>query len=129
MTEEDELSKLKVVETAQDGQGVKDGTGHQPEVETLPASLPAPVAGLPSAHIVHSDVLVNELNNRMHQFESGLAALQGELEGIEAVYQKDAEERRVKHEQEKADLMRRIQDFQRGIAILSGGLDASEVNK
>ena len=79
---------------------------------------------LPSPNIQHSSVLENELTNRLHQFESGKIALQGELEGAEQTYRKEADERAAKHEEAKGDLLRRIADMDLGIQMLSAGLDA-----
>lgn len=87
---------------------------------------PQQAISLPSPNIEHSATLENELQGRLHQFKSGIIALQGELEGQEQAFQAEAKERKDKHEAAKADLTRRIGDLQKGERMLSAALDVAD---
>jgi len=88
----------------------------------------AAVQSLPSANIQHASVLANELTNRMHQFDSGIIALQGELEGQQEQHERAMKDVEDRHLLSKADLLRRIGDLQKGKKMLSAALDAAEEN-
>jgi hypothetical protein len=97
-----------------------------PEPSQVPSDIETASVSLPSAHVVHSDVLTNMMHNRLHEFESGLVALQGEMEGQQQAHDKQVQELADKHTSSKADLLRRIDDLNKGKRMLSAALDAAE---
>lgn len=95
-------------------------------VESQELTTTTPELSLPSANLVHSITLTNELQNRHHQFQSGLSALEGEMEGQEQAYQKAAKDTKDKHEESKADLLRRIDDLKKGARMIAAALDVGD---
>lgn len=111
-----------------------DGHNGSGVVTLIPAEKPAPdhvsvpamtVTSLPSPNLEHSAVWHNEISNRLQGFESGIVALQGEMEGQQRSYEDAAAELSAKHETAKADLLRRIADMRKGKAICEAALDKS----
>lgn len=102
----------------------------------LVTSDPIPTE-LASPHISHADVYKSEGHNRMHGFETGIAALSGELEGQENAYVAARDKRRAEfdraeneaaeaHVSAKADLLRRIDDLTLGKRMAAAALDVYE---
>lgn len=101
----------------------------------MTAASAVPSTPLPSGNISHAVVFGNELQNRIHGFESGIIALQGELEGSQVTFDADIAElnqkiaeRTEKRTAEKADLLRRIDDLQRAKRMATAALDAGDVS-
>ncbi len=86
-------------------------------------SSPELVPSLPSANLVHSSVLENELTGRLHQFDSGIIALQAEIEGQQTAHEKQVADIKDKHETTKRSLLDRIGDLQKGKRMLEAALD------
>lgn len=99
-----------------------------PKIVTLDAKAnktsTSAAVSLPSPHIDHSAVFENEMQNRLHQFNSGIIALQSEVEGQETAHQKAIAELTKKHDEAKADLVRRIANLERGKLAVSAALDS-----
>lgn len=79
---------------------------------------------LPSPHVSHSEILVNEMTNRLHQFRSAIIAIQGQIEGEQKAHEAAVKELTDKHNASKADLLRRLSDLQRGEKAVNRSLDA-----
>lgn len=54
-------------------------------------------ASLPSMHIDHSAVFVNELSTRLAGFDSGIAAIVADMDGQQRQYEAEAAERAKAH--------------------------------
>lgn len=67
-------------------------------------------ASLPSPHIDHSSVFVNELDGRLMGFDSGIMAIETELSGMKIAFEEESEERTKKYEAEKAESARKYDD-------------------
>lgn len=81
------------------------------------------IASLPSPNIEHASVFENQMQNSLHGFESGIIALQGELEGQQRAFEASQVEAAKKHETAKADLLRRIGDLETAKRMASAALD------
>lgn len=79
---------------------------------------------LPSANVAHATVYENETQLRLSGFESGIIALQAELEGQEAHYRESVDELTDKHNKAKTELLKRIEDLQTGKRMAAAALDA-----
>ncbi len=106
----------------------------KPHLVTTDNPVPTELA---SPHISHADVYKSEGHNRMHAFETGIAALNGELEGQETAYQIARDKRQkefdaannvaeTEHIQSKTDLLRRIDDMTLGKRMAAAALDVYE---
>jgi hypothetical protein len=93
-------------------------------VTSLAAALPITAALLPSEHISHAMVFENELQNRLHAFESAISALEGELDGIDAKYRDEIADLTQRRDKANLDLMRRIEDVRTGKRMAIAALDA-----
>lgn len=82
---------------------------------------------LPSPNIIHSAVLVSELENRRHQFETMIIAMQGERQGQIEAYNRDRAELDGKHAVSLEDLDRRLADLSRGHDILEAAIDKAQM--
>lgn len=98
-------NKLKVVESQ--------------ELTTTPQTI-----SLPSGNVEHAAVYENETQIRLSGFESGIIALQAELEGQESRFNEEVGELTTKHNKAKAELLKRIEDLQTGKRMASAALDA-----
>lgn len=89
----------------------------------------------PSAHTTHAVVYENETKLRLAAFESGIVTLTGEMESRNEEFGDKIETLKIEFEQatakltqefnaEKADLLRRINDMQRGKRMACAALDA-----
>lgn len=98
---------------------------------------PTSPMSLPSGNIVHADVYRDETNNRLAGFERGVIALTGEIEGQQETY--DAEVNRLRqecedavsrlttsHDTAKRDLLRRLDDMNKGKRMAAAALDAGD---
>jgi hypothetical protein len=112
--------KLRVVDTDEPGDGVNTLEGGGAEGQAVGTIQPL---GLPSPNIKHSDVFENQMNNSLHGFTSGVVALQGEMEGQEAAFQKAVADLTDKHNTAKADLLRRIGDLETARRMAAAALD------
>lgn len=93
----------------------------QPEgaAETTELSLKAQMLdsmSLPSEHLDHTATFANELTNRIHGFESGVAALEGVLAGKQTAW-----------DTEKAELVRRIDNLKTALRMAKSGVAAKDV--
>lgn len=74
-------------------------------------------ASLPSQHIDHSANFANELDARLLGFQSALMAVEADMEGMQAKYEKDAAEAAQKHSTEMASRERLKRDINRSKAM------------
>lgn len=65
---------------------------------------------LPSPHIDHASVFVNELDARLFVFDSGIMALETELSGMEIVFDQENTERDKKHADATAESAKKYDD-------------------
>ena len=91
---------------------------------SLAAALPLTAPLLPSEHISHAVVFENELQNRLHAFESAISALEGELDGLDAKYREEVADLTQRRDKASIDLMRRIEDIRTGKRMALAALDA-----
>lgn len=72
---------------------------------------------LPSMHISHSAVFVNELDARIMGFDSGIIAVAADMEGMQREYEREQAERAKRHAEdiEKRHALKR--DLERGRAM------------
>lgn len=104
-------------------------------------NVPAPLVDLPTnQHIDHANVYQSETLTRLSGFDSGITALQGEMEGQQEAHSVAMEKLKVEYERQtaalttehnakKGDLLRRIGDLQLGKAMAEAALDAWNVGK
>lgn len=111
------------------------GKNHPAMIEGTATSLPSADLSLPSPHIEHAVTFESEMQNRLHGFQSGIVALQGELDGQQQAFDKDAAERQAefdraaserlaRHAVARSDLERRIGDLQVGADMAKAALAA-----
>lgn len=74
-------------------------------------------ASLPSMHINHAAVFLNELDTRIMGFDSGIAAVVADMEGMQKAYEREQAELATKHaeEIERRHILKR--DLERGRAM------------
>lgn len=100
----------------------------------LPASNP-----IPSLWLNHSEILANELRVRVAGLESGIVTISGELDGMQAAYDRDVAEKTRRHERDIADLTktherdkgereRLLADLKRGKAAAEAALATLEAS-
>lgn len=77
----------------------------------------APAAQLPSQHVDHSAAFANELDARLFGFQSALAAVEADMDGMQTKYEKDATEASQKHATEMASRERLQRDIKRSQAM------------
>lgn len=83
------------------------------EPKTIEHADPAKTS-LPSAHIDHSAVFCNEISARIAGFDNGIAALVADMDGMQAVYEKDCAERAAAHALAIETRHRLKRDLERG---------------
>lgn len=112
----------------------------KPDLVLVPTDanpIPPTPDAMPSAHTNHADTYLNETKLRLSGFESGIVTLTGEMESRHSEYTEKMEEAKAeyerltagmtkKHNAEKSDLLRRIDDMQKGKAMAVAALDAYE---
>lgn len=113
------------------------GSPSEGQTDNVPSNPSTPLAGLPSANLKHAVVLRAELENRLSQFEAGIAALQAEVDGQQTAHESQLSDLNTKHEEAvaemtqrhgnaKGDLLRRIEDLRVGQMMLTRALDKGE---
>lgn len=112
----------------------------KPELVLVPTDanpIPPMPDAMPSAHTIHADTYLNETKLRLSGFESGIVTLTGEMESRYAEHIDKLEQVKIEYERttsamikahnaEKSDLLRRIDDMQKGKAMAVAALDAYE---
>jgi len=83
------------------------------QTEIEPTATPS----LPSQHVDHSAAFANELDARLFGFQSALAAVEADMDGMQAKYEKDAAEASQKHATEMASRERLKRDIKRSQAM------------
>lgn len=87
----------------------------EPESPPVPATIPTAPALMPSANVVHAQLLHNEMRTKVANYEQGLMLLMNERDNIEARYQSDL-----------ADVQRRIDDHELCRAMATSSVDTFE---
>jgi hypothetical protein len=82
---------------------------------------------LPSEHVDFAALLENDLHNRIHAIQSGIAALEGELQGKEAKHNATVAEMTATHEADKAKLLARIDNLKTALRMAKSGVAAKDV--
>ena len=81
---------------------------------------------LPSEHVDYVALMENELSNRIHAMESGIAALEGVLAGKQSTHNTMIAEKNAAFEVEKADLLRRIANLKTALRMAKDGIAAKD---
>lgn len=103
-----------------------DGREQAPIAQTPPASLQSDSLLLPSEHVDYTALLENELHNRIHGLQSGIAALEGVLSGKQSKHNATVAEMTGAFETEKADLLRRIDNLKTALRMAKSGVAAKD---
>lgn len=84
----------------------------KPEQKTIEHIDPA-TTSLPSMNVDHSSVFVNELAARLMGFDSGIAAVVADMDGMAAKFEREQSEARIRHEADMEDRRRLKRDLER----------------
>lgn len=76
------------------------------------------ITSLPSMHIDHSAVLLNELDTRLMGFDSGIIAVVADMEGRQKQFEQEQAERAAIHATEIEKRHRLKRDLERGRAMV-----------
>lgn len=96
-------------------------------IQSLTAPEPTTAILLPSEHVDFAALLENDLHNRIHAIQSGIAALEGELQGKQSKHDSTVAEMSAVHEADKAKLLARIDNLKTALRMAKSGVAAKDV--
>jgi hypothetical protein len=89
----------------------------KPDPKTIEHREEGPTS-LPSMHIDHSSVLLNELDTRLMGFDSGIVAVVADMDGMQQQFEREQAERAATHATEIEKRHRLKRDLERGRAMV-----------
>lgn len=81
---------------------------------------------MPQEGLSYAAILKNEMAGRLHQYQSGKAVLQAELDALQTRFEAEQSEVKQRHEHASAALLSRIDDIQKGEAMIAAALDKAD---
>lgn len=98
------------------------------EPKTIEHHRETETTSLPSMHIDHSAVLLNELDTRLMGFDSGIVAVVADMDGMQKQFELDQAERADKHAAEIEKRHRLKRDLERGRSMVMAAKEAYGVD-